>query len=142
MFRFRDRFQTSLRQLWGDIAHTEDLLSLLEQRDQDLEDYLAPGQWIAPTFKNGWVDFAAGNPPVVFRKAGDMVQIHGVAKSGTIGAAIFTLPPTLRPPTNFPLPVVSNNLFGVLVVAATGDVVAYAGSNVYFSVDCQFPVSA
>lgn len=72
-----------------------------EQRDRELEDYLAslqPTPWTAVTFQNSWANYGGGYRGVGYRKVGDMVQVGGLMKDGTVGAAAFTLPVGFRPP--------------------------------------------
>ena len=40
VFRFRDRWQQSIRDIWNREDQTDRLMALLEQRDRDLEDWL------------------------------------------------------------------------------------------------------
>jgi hypothetical protein len=108
----------------------------------DLNASLASTAWTAVTFTNSWVNFGSTQQTVQYRKVGDMVQIRGMMKSGTIAAGAFTLPSGFRPPADQNFSTVSNALFGYMTVAAaTGVFTPAAGSNVYFEVDCQFSVT-
>jgi len=53
--------------------------------------------WTAPTLTNGWVDFLAGVAPTAYRKVGDVVELRGAIKSGTLASTAFTLPAGFRP---------------------------------------------
>ena len=61
----------------------------------------------------------------------------GLAKGGTIGAAMFDLPEAIRPPARRWVyqVVVSNNAVGVVDIREAGSVIAQAGSNVHFSLE-------
>jgi hypothetical protein len=107
----------------------------------DLNASLASTAWTAVTYTNSWVDFGAGNQAVQYRKVGDMVQMRGLMKSGTIGLASFTLPSGFRPPAPLAMATVSNGLFGYFSISTAGVVVPAAGSNVSFEVDYQFSVT-
>jgi hypothetical protein len=53
--------------------------------------------WTAPTLLNSWVNYGSGFQDCQYRRVGDMVQVRGLIKSGTI-AVIFNLPAGFRPP--------------------------------------------
>ena len=55
------------------------------------------GGWIAPTLGNSWVDFLAGVAPTAYRRIGDVVELRGAIKSGTVNTTVFTLPAGARP---------------------------------------------
>lgn len=143
MFRFVDRWQTSLAQAWNRVGSPNDeLMRLLEGRDQQLEEYLAGAtEWLTPTFSGTWVNFGSTHRNARFRKNGDRTEIEGFVKSGTIGTSIFTLPAGFRPPTDMVFAVHSNTAFGSLVVKAGGTVEAQSGSNVSFGINCSFSVT-
>lgn len=98
--------------------------------------------WTAATFQNSWVNFDAAHTSVAYRKVGDVVQVRGIAKSGTLVLPIFTLPAGFRPPKYMYFPTVSNNSFGYIEMQPGGGVVAAAGSNLSFTVNFQFSVTA
>jgi hypothetical protein len=64
------------------------------------EQIAGPVPWIAPTFTNSWVDYGSGFQTVGYRKVGDVVQLRGLMKNGTLGASAFTLPVGYRPTAN------------------------------------------
>ena len=53
--------------------------------------------WTAPALTNGWLDCLAGVVPTAYRKVGDVVQLRGAVKSGTVAQPAFTLPVGFRP---------------------------------------------
>ena len=55
------------------------------------------GGWVAPTLGNSWVDFLAGVAPTAYRRIGDVVELRGAIKSGTVHTTVFTLPAGARP---------------------------------------------
>jgi hypothetical protein len=92
--------------------------------------------WVAPTLLGTWVNFGGTLGTVAYRRdANGIVHLKGVAKSGTIGTSIFTLPSGFRPQLDTRFPVVSNSLFGACSISSGGDVVASVGSNTSFSLD-------
>ena len=97
-----------------------------------------------PAFTNSWTNFDAagtGYQSARFIKdAAGVVHIEGLVKSGTIGQAVFTLPEKYRPKEALLFVVVSNAAIGRMDVNATGTVVATAGSNVNFTINCNFYV--
>ena len=93
--------------------------------------------------QNGWSNYSstAGSfAQATYRKEKGIVYIEGLVKGGTIGTAIFTLPPNCRPSGHLILPIISNNVFGKMTVNLLGGVVADVGSNVWFSINCSFYV--
>ncbi len=119
-----------------------DVVSLLEiNGDRLLLGTSVATTWQVPTLGNGWSDFDAGNQTARYRRVGDLVTVQGVVKSGTLGAAVFTLATGYRPPAALQLGTVTNGAFGLLTVTAAGDVVVQSSSNVYASLNCTFPVT-
>lgn len=107
----------------------------------DLNASLASTAWTGVTFANAWVDFGASHQAVQYRKVGDIVQVRGLMKSGTIAATAFTLPSGFRPPALLYFATASNSLFGLTLVDTTGTVTPSAGSNTWFAVNFQFSVT-
>jgi hypothetical protein len=86
-----------------------------------------------PAFQNSWVNYGGAEEVVGFRKDPmGRVLLKGLAKSGTMPSAIFTLPVGYRPPTTARWPVIANDAFGYVYVLGNGAVVAQTGSNVFF----------
>lgn len=83
-------------------------------------------------FQNGWVNFGGTNATCSYYKdAFGRVWLKGTAKSGTINTAIFTLPSGYRPAEEEIFAVVSNGVFGGVVVRPDGTVTCFSGSNIY-----------
>lgn len=99
---------------------------------------LNPTAWTAVTFQNGWSNFGGGYQAAQYRKIGDVVQVRGLIKSGTVGSAAFTLPAGFRPVLDESRAVISNGVFGALYINAAGIVTPFVGSNVSFQVDAIF----
>jgi hypothetical protein len=103
--------------------------------------------WQLPTLLNSWVayDTIYGGPR--YKLVGKLCVMIGLAKSGTVSTVvatgkIFTLDSGYRPATRQVFGVASNAAFGRCDVLPTGEVVAYGGSNVWFSVaGIVFPVA-
>ncbi len=113
----------------------------LLQESPEASDWIPPGTlpdetFIAPTLLNSWVAFGGtGNPPGYFKDAHGVVHLRGLVKSGTVGAAIFTLPAGYRPANQELFACVSNDAFGRLDVTSAGNVTLAVGSNVFASLD-------
>lgn len=107
----------------------------LSRKSQSIETPAAVGGTGAPAFENSWVNFdVTTNQGLRFWKDPmGLVHIEGLVKSGTIGATIFTLPAGYRPDKAHVFVVISNGAIGRCDVTATGQVVAMAGNNTYFS---------
>lgn len=90
-----------------------------------------------PALLNSWVAFGAPYPGPGYHRRQGVVQLNGVVKSGVVGTGtpIFNLPANYRPSNTRIFPTVSNDVFGVVQVAANGDVSCKAGSNVYVSLE-------
>jgi hypothetical protein len=94
--------------------------------------------WQTPSFQNGWVNYQTDGEyhEAKFRKdAEGYVHIRGLVKSGSVGStyAIFTLPTGYRPMGRLIFAVQSNGL-GRCDVKDNGEVIAYSGSNSWFSI--------
>jgi hypothetical protein len=87
-----------------------------------------------PTLTNGWVNNGGTTQAVGYWKDGSgAVHLQGIIKSGTVGAAAFTLPAGFTPAADQYFACVSNGVFGWAYVRADGTVIPQVGSNVYFS---------
>ena len=97
--------------------------------------------WTAVTFTNGWVDYGLGWQSAAYRKRRDgNVEMRGLVKNGTMGAAMFTLPVGYRPPLPLLFPVIATNAIGRLDVNANGVVLADAaiGANGFIDLNVTF----
>lgn len=91
---------------------------------------------VAPTLLNGWVNFDAGFQTAAYYKDGfGVVHLEGLVKLGTSGSVIFNLPAGYRPALHKHFSVVANAAAGDIRVNTTGDVVHYAGSTTWLSLD-------
>jgi hypothetical protein len=102
----------------------------------------APGAWTAATLTGGWVNFGGTEQNAQYRKLGDLVQLRGAIKSGTVGTAAFNLPAGFRPPANVAFAVSSAGAFGNLAVGANGDVTPANGSTGSFNLSVAFSITA
>ena len=97
--------------------------------------------WIDATYQNGWTTFSNSFSEARYRKFGSVVYIDGLVRSGTIGQAVFTLPPGFRPTkAQLKAAETSNNVNGRLDIYTNGQVVAISGSNDWFSINCSFAI--
>lgn len=95
--------------------------------------------WLAPVFTNGWTSYAAPFGPVGYRKLNGVVFLRGLAQTGTLNTAIFTLPVGYRPTLNLRIPAIAADAFAQTAINATGEVVQLtASSNTWHSVMCSF----
>ena len=103
VFRYLDRWQGSIRDVWNREDQTDRLMALLEQRDRDLEDWLqvqAGSVWYAyKGFQTATLgantNAVAGAPTFIINpgavlscKAGDMVRVTVHAPFFTTGAVV------------------------------------------------------
>lgn len=101
----------------------------------DNETTIQQPAWTNATYQNGWIDSSASYHGVGYYKdSHGVVHLRGVAKNGTNGTAIFTLPSGYRPGKGMIFPAASGSAFGYVDIATNG-VVAATGSNTWFSLD-------
>lgn len=118
-----------IEDLWREIA-------LLKRRLEIVETAEYYEDWIAPTLLNSWVNWGGVFSPVGYRKdENGLIYLRGLVKSGTIGQPIFTLPAGYRPAYQTLFVTISAGAVGRCDIQTNGDVVAYGGSNVSFSLD-------
>lgn len=99
--------------------------------------------WTAVTFQNSWVNFGSGYQAMEYRKVGDMVQLRGLIKSGTVSTDMFTLPTGFRPPAAIQLATAAGGGgYGAYQIFADGRVAHITGSNASFAVVATFSVTA
>lgn len=98
---------------------------------------IAQEAWIAPTLTNSWVYYGAP-----FSTAGYMidslgfVHLKGLLKSGTVNAAMFTLPAGYRPERQMIFATICNNAITRVDITTAGVVIQSAGvSNAFQSLD-------
>lgn len=101
---------------------------------------ITPEAWVAPTLTNSWVNFGGGLQTAAYYKdPTGRVFLRGLIKSGTGGAAAFTLPSGYRPTAQCLFIVSANNGAGDVAaridVNTTGTVVPGTGGSVHFSLD-------
>jgi hypothetical protein len=100
--------------------------------------------WTNLTLLNNWVNFDPTlYPAASYRMVGDMVQLRGLIKSGTIGQNITNLPVGFRAQRIVHLPVASENAFGMVRISVNGDMNAVVGTNGWFDLaNIQYSVTA
>jgi len=80
------------------LASGVDLSDALATAEAYTDTAVANGTWVSPTLGNSWVDFGGTYAVAAYRKmSGGIVTLRGTVKSGTVAAAIFTLPTDYRP---------------------------------------------
>jgi hypothetical protein len=92
------------------------------------------GPWTQPTLVNSWVDYGGSNALLAYRKVGDVVQLRGTGKDGTLNTTAFTLPVGYRPTASYRF----GTADGTTTVDSSGNVAFFAGSSTIFSVDGVF----
>ena len=97
-----------------------------------------------PAFANGWSNFDSGYCTVGFRMDADgWVHVKGMAKSGTMGLAIFTLPFGYRPKKEYFCPAMANTgVPAYCKVAPNGQlsISSASGTNAWVTFNlCRFP---
>lgn len=99
------------------------------------------GVWITPTLANGWVNFGGGYATVQYMRKNGMVYVKGLAKSGTLNATIFTLPPGYRPAEHRNFASVTNSITTGAASAGTAHTHLVVGVGGRFSVNADGTVS-
>jgi hypothetical protein len=115
------------------IADGDDSIKALAERVETIW----TGAWTAATLLGGWGNHSAGEY-AGYRLVGGTVELRGLIASGAIGQACLTLPTALRPAKDRYLVTASNNLFGMIIAYANGNVVPAVGSNTWVSLDVRF----
>lgn len=95
------------------------------------------GDWhlVGPTedvdFENSWTNYGGTTQAVAYRlNIQDEPEVIGACKSGTVGAAVFTLPAAYRRDKNISYPIACEGGAGLLVIQADGSVIITDGSDV------------
>lgn len=98
--------------------------------------------WQTPTLQNGWVEYDANvnwSPTRYCKDSAGVVHMRGLLRSGTMSAAMFTLPVGFRPKVDWATTsyllcqTMSNNGTGRVEIRNDGTVVPTTGSNAWFS---------
>lgn len=129
----------NFRQVASEIDVLQTDAAALDTRVIALED---DSGWQAPTLLGTWVNYSTPSfTGARYRKMNGRVWIEGLVKDGTTGTAVFVLPSGYRPSGNLVFATIVNpNVIGRLDVEAGGNVVIYAASTVYASLNCSFAV--
>lgn len=93
-----------------------------------------PGEWQAPTFANGWTDYAAGDREVRYYRSTGRCHLEGIMKAGTFGSTAFTLLDGWRPQQEgggIFFPVVGDSQLGIVQILNDGRVIPIASSNAW-----------
>lgn len=79
------------------------------------------GALVTPTLTNSWVNFGGGFQTAHYYKdPAGIVHLEGLIKSGTIGAAAFTLSSGFLPTANVAFPASSNSTIGQVEITTAG----------------------
>lgn len=97
--------------------------------------------WINVTFNTGWGNFGSGHQTCQYKKVGDMIYLRGsAARSSGSSFVIFTLPASYLPPGLVLIPTASNNAYGQITIATTGNVSLDAGSTTQVTINASFSI--
>jgi hypothetical protein len=111
----------------------------ISRRDLKLEAPHIVGASGEPGFLNSWVNYDAAVYQVVrfWRDPLDMIHVEGLVKNGVIGAGgtVFILPAGYRPSLGMLYSTETSTGHGRVDVSPTGNVIAVAGGNGYFSIN-------
>lgn len=91
-----------------------------------------------PAFQNSWENYGTDYHGAAFIKdAAGVVHLRGLIRYGTISTTlpVFTLPTGFRPEKTMVFIVRSNASQGECRIEPDGDVLPYAGSNAWFSLE-------
>jgi len=95
-------------------------------------------------FTNSWVNYSIGyHQEAQYRRIGDVVELRGMIKSGTIGSAALTLPVGFRPGGGHHLfPTDSNaNAHGRVDAQSDGQIIPRVPANAYTDIHARWSVS-
>ena len=91
--------------------------------------------WTAvSSFSNGWINYGSTYFNAAYRKVGTRILLRGMIKSGTSGAAAFTLPTGYRP-LSFVRTGGDSNTGWANIVVDTGGGVTPTGGTSFVSLD-------
>jgi competence protein ComGC len=92
--------------------------------------------WMGMALQNSWVYYGTPYSSPQYTKASDgLVTIHGLIKTGTIGATIATLPVGYRPAYRALFSTVSGGAVSRLDIDSSGNIIAVSGTNGWYSMD-------
>lgn len=138
-------FQYALRANQLQYAPSDEYRAVLqEQRDRELEDYLAsllPTPWTDVTFQNSWVNFGGTRQDVQYRKVGDLVEVRGAMKDGTNNTTAFTLPAGFRPPADMDFICRDNSALAIINIETDGEFKTFSAGNTLTSFYVSFSVT-
>lgn len=92
--------------------------------------------WVSLTLQNGWLYY--GSPfttPQYTKSADGLVSLKGLINTGTVGATVATLPVGYRPTGRVLYGNVSYGLYSRVDIDSSGNIIAVAGNNGWFSLD-------
>ena len=108
--------------------------------------------WVWPTMENSWVEYqtrstatqSSYEAPGYYKDELGFVHLRGLAKSGTIGATMFTLPAGYRPEKELIFSILTNHATaaGSLTVEADGKVTVQTGANGWVPLENVYFMSA
>ena len=120
----------------GDHVNTSDRATLKLAAEIPWSTAPVQESWTYPGTENSWVNYGAPFSSVRYYKdSNGLVHLGGVAKNGSIGYSIMSLPAGYRPAATLCLPVVSGGTIGVLYVTSAGAVQPIAGASTSFTLD-------
>jgi hypothetical protein len=91
---------------------------------------------LTPTLINGWTSYGIGySTPGYWKDHDNTVHLKGQFKSGGLGTSIFDLPVGYRPSATLKIPVLSNEVLGVIYINNSGNITLMAGSTESVSLD-------
>lgn len=105
---------------------------------------LQPTPWAGLTLQNGWTNYGGGYDVASYRKVGDMVQVKGTVRNGTVGQVWATLPVGYRPPLALALVIAGNGInYNVPItnILTDGTMTFYDTGNSAIHVTLQFSLT-
>lgn len=91
--------------------------------------------WTSPTLLNSWVYYGSWSPVGYYKDQMGIVHLRGLVKSGTINAAIFTLPTGYRPAADAIFAGSSIDAYCRINVSNAGNVIPINGNNSWVCLD-------
>jgi hypothetical protein len=112
------------------VADGDDAIKALAERVETV----SAGDFIPMAVVAPWGNHSAGEY-AGYRLVGNRLELRGLIASGALGTPAFVLPVGYRPTKDRYIATASNNVFGLLIISATGAVTPAVGSPTWFSLD-------
>jgi hypothetical protein len=129
--KFLEATGTAGTYAWVNIT-ISDVTSLQTTLDGKVDETRTSVTLVSPTdYSNGWVEFTGRPVKITKALGGEMVQITGAVRTGTLDATVFTIPAGYRPPVkmDFSCPIAGSAGGNARVIVDTDGTVRVFGTT-------------